>query len=176
MHSHRGPVVGLLIALTWTGVSAQQSACALLTPGDIEAVTGAKPGEPHKADMPISEGPGKGQTMLGCMWAATEQGMVTVGMMRALTGPARAAGLARLSQAFDALKAQHWTEERKDFGDAWCSIMTPPPSSPRNVPMMSGCFAEAKGVGLSVGFMSPTKKLSIAQIKTLLDKVIGRLR
>jgi len=175
MHPHLGPVVGVLIALTWTEVAAQQSACSLLTAGDIEAVTGAKAREHHKTDMVIPEGPAKGQTLNGCMWAVGDQGMVAVSMMPAPKGPAREAGLAKLAEVYAALRAQHWTEEKKDFGNTTCSIMTPPPST-KDAPILSGCVAEARGMGLSVGFMSPTKKLSIDQTKALLDKAIGRIR
>lgn len=63
MHAHVAPVAGLLVALTWADLSAQQFACTLLTPGDIETITGAKPMEPHKTDMVIPEGPQKGQTV-----------------------------------------------------------------------------------------------------------------
>lgn len=175
MHSHLAPVVGLLIALTWTEASAQQPACSLLTSGDIETLTGAKAREPHPTDMVISAGPGKGQRLNGCMWATSDQGMVAVSMMPALTGPAREAGLATLNQTLDALKAQHWTEQRKDLSNGWCSIMTPPPTQ-RDAPIMSSCIAEARGMAVSVTFMSPTKKLSIDQVKALLDKVVGGLR
>ena len=175
MHPHLGPVVGVLIALTWTDVAAQQPACSLLTSGDIEAVTGSTAREPHKSDLVISEGPAKGQTLNGCMWATADQGMVAVSMMRALEGAAREAGLAKLAEVFDALKAQHWTEEKQDFANGSCSVMTPPPSQ-TNVPMLSGCLAEARGMALSVAFMSPTKKLSISQTRALLDKAIGHSR
>lgn len=175
MHPHPGPVVGMLIALSWTGAAAQQSACTLLTSGDIEAVTGAKPGEPHESDLILSQGPAKGMKTFGCMWGVADRGMVTVAMFPALKGPARETGLAKVNEAFDALKAQHWTEEKKVVGNATCSIMTPPPSQ-KDAPILSGCFGEAKGIGLSVGFMSPTKRLSIDQTKALMDKAAGQLR
>jgi hypothetical protein len=174
MHSYLRAAVGILIALTWTDVAAQQNACSLLTSGDIAAATGTSAREPHSSDMVLSTGPAKGQTVHNCMWAVSDQGMVTVGMMRALTGPAREAGLATLAQAFATLRAKHWTEEKRDLTNGACSIMTPPPSE-HDVPIMAGCFAEVRGMALSVGFMSPTKKLTLDQIKALLDKAIGRL-
>lgn len=94
MHSHLGPVVGLLVALTWADLSAQQSACTLLTPEDIETITGAKPmAEPHKTNIVIPEGPQKGQTLNGCMWSTTGNGMVSVSMMPAPEGVSREAGM-----------------------------------------------------------------------------------
>ena len=174
MHTHLGPVVGALAALAWTGVAAQQSACSLLTAADIEAATGEKPGEPHETNMGMSDSSGKGQVTLACMWRAAAQGMVTVSLAPAAKGAAREAGLAKLTQVFDELKAQHWTEERKDIANGFCAIMTPPPSQ-KDVPIMSSCMAEAKGMAMSVGYMSPTKKLSFDQTKSLMDKAIGRV-
>ncbi len=49
--------------------------------------------------------------------------------------------------------------------------MMTPPADKKEVPLMSGCMAEAKGMAFSVGSMSPTKE----QFKTLVDKAITRL-
>jgi hypothetical protein len=174
MHWHLKPVVGMLIALPWTALGGQQSACALLTAGDIAAITGARAQTPHNTDQTFSQGPAKGQTMHSCMWAVSDQGMVTVGLMRALTGPAREAGLATIAQVSATLRAQHWTEEKRDFSGGSCAIMTPPPSQ-HDLPMTAGCRTEVKSMALSVGFMSPTRKLTLDQIKSLLDKAVGRL-
>src|SRR6266446_9449257 len=62
------------------------------------------------------------------------------------------------------------TEDKRVIGNARCSMMTPP-AAKKDVPMMSGCMAEAKGMAFSVGSMSPTKE----QFKTLVDKAITRL-
>jgi len=75
----------------------------------------------------------------------------------------------------DAMKAQHWTEERKDFPNVMCSILTPP-ASQREPMFLSSCSAVAHGMVLSIAFMSPTKKLTIDQVKTLLDKAIAGQR
>ena len=80
----------------------------------------------------------------------------------------------QLNKTFDMLKAQGWTEERKDFSNTRCAIMAPP-SSLQDVPLSTACLAEAKGIGISVGSMSGTKKVAIEKIKTLLDKAMGRL-
>jgi hypothetical protein len=74
----------------------------------------------------------------------------------------------------DALRAQKWTEESKDFGNAWCAVMSPPASA--KPPMyMSACAAAPKGLVLSVTYISPTKKLSIDQTKALTDKAAARV-
>ena len=108
------------------------------------------------------------------MWGVTDQGMVSLNTMPALKGDAREASLAQMSQAFAMLKAQHWTEEKKEFPNGYCSIMTPPPSQ-KDVPISSGCFTEAKGMALGAGFMRPTQRLSIEKTKALLDKAVSRI-
>jgi predicted dehydrogenase len=52
--------------------------------------------------------------------------------------------------------------------------MTPPASPEKDIPVMTGCVAEAKGVAISVGYMGRTS-VPIEKVKTLLDKAIGRL-
>jgi len=175
MHPHVGSVVAVLIALTWTEVAAQETACSLLTSGDIETITGSKAREPHKNDMVVPGGKEKDQTMLGCMWGVTDQGMISVALMAAPKGAAREAGLATITHAYDELKAKHWTEEKKDFAGGSCSAMTPPPAD-KDAPILSQCFAETRGKVVAVAFMSPTKKLSIDETKALLDEAIGRMR
>ena len=52
--------------------------------------------------------------------------------------------------------------------------MTPPSSAPKIVPLMTGCFAEAKGMGISIGYMGKAS-VRLETVKTLLDKAVGRL-
>ena len=75
----------------------------------------------------------------------------------------------------DALRANHYSEESRDFGGSTCSAMTPPASAKGGINMIT-CTAAAKGMLVSVVFTSPTKKLSIDQTKTLLDAAVGRIR
>jgi hypothetical protein len=177
MRKQLGAVLVMLIASTWSGLVAESKtdACSLLTNGEISDAVGEKVAGSQRADMVIAEGPSKGETMGGCMWHVGDQGMVSVNLIRALKGAQREASLTQLNQVFDALKAQGWTEEKKNFGDIRCSIMTPP-SSMKDVPISTGCMAEAKGWGIGVGWMSGNKKLTNEKLKGLLDKAIGRLR
>lgn len=175
MHSHLGLVVGLLVALTWADLSAQQSACTLLTPGDIETITGAQPMEPHPTNMVIPEGPQKGETLNGCMWGTTGNGMVSVSMMPAPEGVLREAGIAKLEEVYGQLRAQHWAEEKKSFPDGSCSIMTPPPGK-KDAPILSQCVAETRGMVMSSVFMSPTQKLSMEQTRALMDKAVSHMQ
>ena len=175
MHRHLGPVAGLLVALVWTDLPAQQ-ACTLLTTADIETTTGAKAATaPQPLAMAIPEGPQKGQTMNGCMWGTGDKGMVSLSVMEAPPpGPAREAGLAQIEQVMDKLKAKKWTEEKKKFPDGSCSIMTPPPSE-KDAPILSGCLVVKKGMLVSSNFMSPTRKLTIDQVRALTDKTLGHM-
>ncbi len=176
MQKQLGAVLGILIAFAWSDLAAQKKmhACSLLTSSEVSDAVGGKVGQSQESDMVIPEGPSKGETMGGCMWAVGDQGMVSVSVIRAPKGAQREAGLTQLNQVFAQLKTQGWKEERKDFSNARCSIMTPP-SSETDAPISTGCIAEAKGMGISVGSMSGKKKVAIEKVKALLDKAIGRL-
>jgi len=167
-------VLGMLIALTWTDAAAQQgSACSLLTPADINAVVAGKVGEPHRTDMGVAP-EAASKTNGNCMWKVGDQGMMSVGVTAAPKGAAREAGLGKMKEVYDKLKAQHWTEERQDFSNGWCSVMTPP-ASEKDTPIMSGCMAEAKGKAIGVTYLDPKQKLAPPKAKALLDKVIGHM-
>jgi hypothetical protein len=177
MRKQLGVVLGVLMAAAGSGLAAESKtdACSLLTFSEISDAVGEKVAVSQKADMAITEGPSKGETMRGCMWHVGDQGEISVNVIRALKGAQREASLAQLNQVFDTLKAQGWTEEKKNFGDTRCSIMTPP-ASMKDVPVSTGCFAEAKGWGIGIGWMSGDKKLAAEKVKGMLDKAIGRLR
>lgn len=174
MRPHLGAALALLVALGWSDLSAQKPACTLLTAGDIETVTGAKAKEPHPTNMVIPEGPQKGQTMNGCMWGTEGSGMVAVSLMPMPQGLSRGEAIAKLEEIYAKLKAQQWTQERKDFPDGSCTIMTPPPGQ-KDSPILSGCIVEKSGMVLSSSFMSPTVKLSMDKARALSDKVVGHM-
>ncbi len=171
-----GAALGVLVAFTWSGVAAEEKmhACSLLTSSEVGQAVGGTVGQPQESDVVIPSGPSKGETMGTCMWPLGDHGMVSLSVIRAAQGAQREAGLANLRKTFETLKARGWTEERKDYANARCSILTPPPSQ-KDVPISTGCLAEARGMGLSVGSMSPTNKVAIEKVKVLLDKAIGRL-
>jgi hypothetical protein len=174
MHSHLGPVLGLVGALAWSGLSAQQ-ACTLLTPADIETITGTKAkGGPHPTNMIIPEGPQKGQPLNGCMWGTDGNGMVNVSLMPMPQGVSREAALAKLEEVYAQLKAQKWTQEEKDYPDGRCTIVSPPLTQ-KDAPILSGCVIEKRGMVMSAGFMSPTVKLSMDKTRALTDKVAGHM-
>lgn len=175
MKKQFGAALGILIVFAWSGLAAgkEMHTCALLSSGEVVAAVGGT-GQSQESNIIIPEGPSKGETLGGCMWAADDQGMVSISMIRAPQGAMREAGLAKLREAFQRLKDKGWTEEKKEFSNAKCALMTPPASSKKDVPVMTGCFAEAKGMGISVGYMGRTS-VPIEKVKTLLDKAIGRL-
>jgi len=165
-----GLVLALLVALT-RFAAAQQSACSLLTAADIQGAIGTKPSEPHPRDMDVPGG--KGEKVLACLWSVpADKGQVAVSLGH-LPPNMSAATAAKKNPGIDALRSAKYKEESKDFSDASCSIMTPPASEKQGL-NMSSCAGGVKGMLLSVAFTSPTKKLTIAQAKTLLDKAVAR--
>lgn len=167
-----------------SAADAQQSACSLLTPSDIEVPTGAKAGagDPSDYSMPVS--PTKSEPVRACSWdAGTRQSRLVISIIGRLSADVSAVAAAEaaknmakqsVGKDMDTLRAKHWTVEEKDFGKSWCLTLTPP-ASEKGL-MLSSCTAGVKGMILTFTFTSPTKTLSIAQTKTLLDKAIGRLR
>jgi len=175
MKKQFGVALGILIVSTWSGLAGgeEMHTCALLTSGEVVAAVGGT-GQSQETNTVLPEGPSKGETLSGCMWTADNQGMVSISMIRAPQGALREAGLAKLREGFQRLKAKGWTEEKKEFSNAKCALMTPPASSKKDIPVMTGCFAEAKGMAISVGYMGKTS-VPIETVKTLLDKALGRL-
>ena len=163
-------VPGLIVALASPG-SPPSKTCSLLTPAEIEAATGAKAeaGQPGEMNLPNSD-----ETMQLCTWVVRgQQAQIMISTARLPPG-ADARALAKNNAGMDALRAQKWTEESKDFGSAWCTVMSPP-AGIKEPMYMSACAAGPKGTLLSVTHISPTKKLPLDQIKALLDKATARL-
>ncbi len=155
------------------GADAKLHACSLLTAAEVTAAVGGAAGQSQESDFVVPDGPSKGDAMGMCTWPTDGgQSSVSVAVTRATTDASRAAALAKMAQIFDTLKAQGWKEERKDFANGRCVVMTPPAA--KGLPVSTGCFAEAKGMGLSVGHNGPAR-VSMDRVRTLLDKAIGRL-
>jgi len=146
--------------------------CSLLTAADVEAATGAKPdAEPHPAQLAP---PGAKEPMQMCTWVLRPlKGQVVVSAAHVPPGTDVAA-LAKNNPGLDALRAANWKEESKDFPGARCTVMTPP-ASVKDPLLFSSCISASKAWVLSVVFTSPSRKLSIEQTKTLLDKAAARL-
>jgi len=171
-------ILGTLAAFASGGVLAVDTpsvACSLLISSEIEAVTGTKSGAGTPMDMNVPSAQGKQETVYVCLWPiAAQKAQVVVSMGRLPPGQNTQA-IAKKNAGMDALRAKHYSEESRDFGSTTCSAMTPPASEKGGM-NMTACTAGAKGRLVSVTFMSPTKKLSIDETKSLLDKAVGRIR
>jgi hypothetical protein len=165
-------ILALLLALPRLSV-AQQSGCSLLTAADIQQVIGTRPNQPQAMDADV---PGKkGERVLACLWSLpAEGGQVTVSLGHLGSGMSAQAA-AKQNPKLDALRTARYKEEGRDVSDGYCAIMTPPASEKQGA-IMSSCAGGVKGQLLSVAFTSPTKALTIAQAKSLLDKAAARGR
>jgi hypothetical protein len=166
--------VAALAAASVRAVDAPGAACALLTQGELDAVTGAKSGSANPMDQDVAAAQGQHVMMHACLWPVSSvHGQVAVSLAPLPPGQS-AQSLAKNNVGMDALRAKHYTEEVKDFGNATCSTMTPP-ASDKDALAMSACTAVARGKIVSVTYMSPGKTLSIEQTKALLDKAVARV-
>lgn len=166
-------LVAFLLTLTSVAAAQQSSTCALLTPTDIESATGSKPGAAQPGQMEVPGAAGKTGTVYTCIWPAGQTAQLVASTARVPPGMDVKA-VVRNNAGMDALRAQHYSAEEKDFGNAWCSVMTPP-AGKKDGMMLSSCATGVKGTLLSLSYMSQIKKLTIEQTKTLLDKAIARL-
>jgi hypothetical protein len=165
-----------ILALTSSAARAADNmprACSLLTAGEVVAVAGGT-GASQESDLPVPQGGSKADAMTMCMWAAANHGMVSLSIVAAAHGPEREASLAKIQAVFDRMKAQGWQEEKKAFDNETCLVMTPPKNSGTAPRAMTGCFGEAKGLAISVGYTGPGT-IAIDRMKSLLDRALGRL-
>lgn len=165
------PLVAGLLALLLVPESPASKTCSLLTDAEIEAAVGAKSETHQPAEMEL---PDNGGTMQMCTWAVKgQQAQIMISTAHMPAGTTVQA-LSKNNPGLDALRAKKWTEESKDFGNAWCTVMSPPASA-KDPMYMSACMSVLKGTVLSVTHISPSKKLALGQTKALLDKAAARL-
>jgi hypothetical protein len=163
-------VVSLVAILALRGASQDSSVCSLLTPTDIEAATGIKPG----TAVPGGYSAG-GKAVRMCSWPIPAQrGQLSLSAAPLDPGMS-VATIAKQNPGMNALRKAKYTEESRQVGDMYCSIMTPPPSQKNGV-IMSTCTAGVKGTILSFAYISPTKKIALDQAKALMDKAVSRRR
>ena len=168
----------ILIALLISPAAAEEkSACSLLTSSDIEAVVGGKPtaSQPiHFDDIPSGK---KTVKAYGCLWGISTMGQVSVSWFEGPLTDDEIAQLIKMTKnnpGIEDLKKANYKETAKDFPQASCSSYTPPAGAKDGMPM-STCVGGAKGQGLTLTFMSPSKTLTIDQTKALLDKAASHL-
>ncbi len=142
-----GTLLGQLIVFAATNVWTQgKPVCSRLTASDVSAVGATGQGIP--GEMPISGGPTKGETMKMCSWRM-QAGGLHLSVSKVPPGMSRDAVIAELNKNYVALKAQGWTEEKKDFGGVFCNLMTPP-AGKQDMPattVMSYCCKRDVGFG-----------------------------
>lgn len=168
----------LIALLTSPAAAKEKSACSLLTSAEIEAVSGGKvsASQPiHFDDIPSGQ---KTVKVLGCMWGLSTIGQISISWF---VGPFTDDEIGQLikmtknNPGTEDLKKTNYKETAKDFPQAWCSTYTPPVSAAKGGMPMSTCAGGAKGHGLSLTFMSPSKTLTIDQTKALLDRAASRV-
>jgi len=172
-----GSMAGLAALLlttpsTGSGAPAPDKPCTLLTDAEITAAVGA-PGKSHEGQMPVTQGPAKGETMRTCSWAvgtgAVNLSLVKVGDVES----AKSAFHAQMHQTMQALKTQGWTIEEKAFrGDVDCWIGTPP-AGHSEMPRATGCAGAAHGMGVCVS-ATGSSKVQMEGVNKLLDAAMKR--
>ena len=164
-------VVSLVAILALRDARQDSSVCSLLTATDIEAATGIKPGN----GVPGGYSAGAGQAVRMCSWPIPAQrGQLSLSAAPLPPGMS-AATMGKQNAGMDALRKAKYTEESRQVGDMYCSVMTPPASKKDGV-IMSACTAGVKGTVLSFAYISPTKKIALDQAKALMDKAVSRQR
>jgi hypothetical protein len=170
----------LIVALVSPAAAEERSACSLLTSSDTESVTGGKMGvsQPLRFDD-IPAGPNRIIKVSGCLFSVpTDSGQITISWFLGPITDEEIAQLIKMTKAnvgTDGLRKANYKEVSKDFPHVWCSTLTPPASAKDGMPM-SSCSGGVRGHGLSIAFMSPTKALTIDQVKALFDKVGAHVR
>lgn len=168
----------LIAFLTSPAAAEEKSACSLLTSSDIEAVVGGKPSAAQPLQFDDIPNAKKVVKVDGCLWGISTMGQISVSWFRGPLTDDEIAQLIKMTKDNPGtadLKKANYKETAKDFPQASCSTYTPPAGAKDGMPM-STCAGGAKGQGLTLTFMSPTKTLTIDQAKALLDKAASHVR
>lgn len=166
------------LACAFLGLSstlfAQRPPCERLTDAEIEAVAGEKPAAAAPSEMELPATAGKAQIMKTCFWSIRLQKAQVVLSVAPAPAGITVDTYFSSNAGTDALKKVGYAEEKKAFGaDERCAAYTPPAGKKDGV-NMSTCAVLSKGTILSLVYMSPERKLSMDQVKGLLDKVLAR--
>ena len=173
-----GLLAVLLAVIPAAAVAAAEKpppACPLLKAADIDAALGIEVGEAHETDVVIPSGPAKGETMTGCMWGIGTKGMINISLIR--TGPAatRDAGIAKLREGIERLKAKGWQHQETIIGGTHCGTLVPPKEQAEHLPVAVGCMAEARGWAIGVSAMIAKTQVAPEKVKALFDAAVARL-
>ncbi len=140
--------------------------CSLLTAAQISAAVGSV-GESREGDMP-----GKAH-MRACSWGLPG-GLFTLSVGK-VPNPNMSTRqlLDFMNSMYDMLKGQGWKHEKKDFGSASCSLVTPPAGA-ENASPATFCATVVKGMLVMV---STSSKASVPaeKLKPLAETAAARL-
>jgi hypothetical protein len=151
-------------------VLAQSKPCSLLTANELSTV-GAT-GQGVESSMPFPDGTPKGGTMNLCQWSMSTGGLM-MSASKMPQGLSRETVMTMLNESWAQLKTKGWREEKKEFGDVSCFLMTPP-AGDTGAPRPTSCTVLAKGILLSIVTMGTTR-VPIESVKALIDSAAGRL-
>jgi len=172
-------VLALILLMAWSTslpveAASKYKACSLLTTAELGAVVRTKVTTPDDSDFTVPEGPYKGETVSVCTWVMGSM-YVTLSVMRGPQTPAqRAAGLAILRDADEALKKQGWRIENVTIGGVECATYRPPAGL--NALPGAGCAMEVKGFTFSLAIIGASVPVTPQQVKGLADRAAARLR
>ena len=171
---HRLAIAAMVSAsMSLSRANLPDKACSLLTDAEITAAVGAPSGS-HDSQMPMTQGPAKGETTKLCTWTVPN-GAVNLAFVKVADLDAgRSAFRAQMEKTTGALKKQAWTIDEKSFGgDIRCWTGTPPANA-KDTPRYTGCAGATNGVGISVGTAGSTA-VDAETVKKLLDAAMRRL-
>ena len=177
-----GFIVAVLASTPAHGADKNTKACPLLTSAEVGAAVGAAVEHGQESSMVASEGPSKGQTFNMCNWDGGSNGSIAVTVGALPPGASRETLVAQMTKQpwFEQLKAQGWTQQMKNVGDAVCLVITPPAAQKDVPPQLlragasTSCYAGAKNAAVGVAFNGKLH-VPFETVKALLDNVIGRL-
>jgi len=147
-----------------------KAVCSLLTATEVSALGATGQGIP--GEMPISDGSKKGDTMKMCSWRMNDGGL-HLSLATAPPGMSSDAVLDKVNKPYEQLKSQGWKEEKKDFGNVSCILMTPP-AGQKDAPANTSCLTVAKGMMVSAATVTRTI-VPMSKIKALVESASGRL-
>ena len=167
---HITPLCVVLIFVSLSVQAQSKPVCSLLTAADISAVGATGQGTP--GEVPTTTGSAKGATMKMCSWRMKAGGL-NLSANPMPPGASRAAIEAQLTSTYQMLTSKGWKQDKKDFGNASCTLFTPP-AGEKDAPANTSCLTVAKGMLVNADTISMTP-VSMEKLKALVDSVSGRL-
>jgi hypothetical protein len=88
-------------------------------------------------------------------------------------GSSREALEAQLAKTYQLLTSKGWRQEKKDFGNVSCTLLTPP-AGDKASPANTSCLAVVKGMMVNADALNMTA-VPMEKLKLLVDSASGRL-